>query len=391
MTRSEKLSSEDLELLREKIRKKFQYRMPGKGIPGSTYKEAYEDLRGDILKEAPDSIGSVSLNRLRKLFYYTDPKFCAEDKLENAVFGKDFLSVLELYISDENDTQQRPVQYEPSFKGKKRWIWLGSLGLLTFTFLSIVALFKSKGINKEIGWREDFTSLSIDSLEVRGWEIWERDSSYWSKQLKPGYLTLYTMPGDYWIKPGETRTIKNLLVRRIDCDCCVVTMKINGFFPSQNHQQVGFFILDEKNPRKNNLKYTYRYAKIQKRDLHNEDILYEIEEIGLETFNQKEGEIIDYDQMTICDLQKINPKPCLDTVQLQIRFTNGSAKYFYKEGNDWQGFRATTMHALAYDFKPHYLGITAFQGLTKEDYTPLGAKNIPAFIDFVKVEPCSSN
>ncbi|NUQ25001.1 MAG: hypothetical protein HUU34_13700 [Saprospiraceae bacterium] len=391
MARTEKLSSDDLELLREKIRKKFQYRMPGKEIPGSTYKEAYEDLREDILKQAPDGKGSVSLNRLRKLFYYTDPKFCSEDKLENAVFGKDFLSVLELYISDENGTQQRPVQYEPSFKGTKRWIWLGSLGLLIITFLSMVALLNSKVTKKEIGWKEDFTSLSKDSLKARGWEIWDSVPNEWPNQLKPGYLTLYTIPGDYWVKPGESRTIGNFLVKRIDCDCCIVTMKINGFFPSQNHQQVGFFILDEKNPRKNNLKYTYRYAKIKKRDLHHEDILFEIEEIGLETFNQKEGEIIDYDQMTLCDLQKITPRPCLDTVQLQIRFANGSAEFYWQEGNDWQGFRATTMHALAYNFKPHYLGITAIQGLTKEDYTPLGAKNIPAFIDFVKVEPCSSN
>jgi len=70
-------------------------------------------------------------------------------------------------------------------------------------------------------------------------------------------LTVYTLPGDFWVKPGEERKITNLIVKPIGANNVVITLKIVGFYPSQKFQQIGILLLKEKKMRVPHLRVSY--------------------------------------------------------------------------------------------------------------------------------------
>ena len=80
-----------------------------------TYLGAYEDLRTHILfkcSDVPGAEASISLHRLRKLFYYTDPAYCPVDKLEPLSFGDDFISLLSRFnttVNSDGTPLSKPV------------------------------------------------------------------------------------------------------------------------------------------------------------------------------------------------------------------------------------------------------------------------------------------
>ena len=88
--------------LRERVKLRF-LRSPfnGAGFRISQYKKAYQPLAGDILQALGEktSPASVTTNRLRKLFYYTDPAICDPDKLERSSFVDDFIQALLQYVA----------------------------------------------------------------------------------------------------------------------------------------------------------------------------------------------------------------------------------------------------------------------------------------------------
>lgn len=97
MTKVKTLTQDHLNFLRTHVRMVFESRCPGEVLKETTFKGAYDDLRDDIIKEVSDMAPSVSTQRLRKLFYYTNPAVCPEKQLETPAFGKDFLDAIECY------------------------------------------------------------------------------------------------------------------------------------------------------------------------------------------------------------------------------------------------------------------------------------------------------
>ena len=124
MAKTRLLSEKELIFYRTEVLSQFKRRHPENGIVNiSTYREAYEELRHDILQRLPEKALSVSLNRLRKLFYYTNPKICRASQLQNPSFGKDFLEVLDQYIATlepkaditQVDKSARTLTFKKSF------------------------------------------------------------------------------------------------------------------------------------------------------------------------------------------------------------------------------------------------------------------------------------
>jgi len=69
------LSASEASSLRARLKACFAQRHPEKKpVEPKTYLGAYEELRSDILAIVPEANSSISLNRLRKLIYYTDRK-----------------------------------------------------------------------------------------------------------------------------------------------------------------------------------------------------------------------------------------------------------------------------------------------------------------------------
>jgi hypothetical protein len=96
------------------------------------------------------------------------------------------------------------------------------------------------------GFRDDFHALSADSLAARGWWVVAPDTVYWGKRgVWDGGLTLYTLEGDYWPDSVHRPVIRNLLQRRIPCDCFTMEWHLNQFIPRQNWQQAGILLSED--------------------------------------------------------------------------------------------------------------------------------------------------
>ncbi|HMQ59530.1 MAG TPA: hypothetical protein PKE06_02625 [Flavilitoribacter sp.] len=397
MSRTTRLSPNELAELRTKVRNKYSASSGSREVRGTSYKEGYEELRLDILHVVPDAGGSLGLDRLRKLFYYTDPSVCPPSQMKHPSFGKDFLEALRRYIAEDSLNGQleeghvanenlevggRLLRKKTGFRFYRKFLLLLLLipiGILISLFLKDNELYER--------WREDFGDNSKAGLEKAGWQFWDFDSVYFARQLADtGYLTLYTLKGDFWVKPGEEPYITNFLYRRLDCECCVITFKFKQFYPSQIYQQAAILLMDKVNPKKNNLRIGFTYWEPENRDID------EIDKVrGFQVAIQKNGEIIFFDNSDLCFPAFKASTPCPDTIHFRLMLKNQQMEFQFKENEDWQGFKETTGTIYSYPFKPYYLGIGAFQGQTDMKGKPLNADTIPVLIDFIKVAPCTTS
>ncbi len=395
MSRTTRLSPSELAELRTKVRNKYRALSGSREVKGTSYKEGYEELRSDILRVVPDAESSLGLDRLRKLFYYTDPSVCPPNQMKLPSFGKDFLDAINRYIEDDLNEFQKGAQTDQTRarvgRGQRQRFQVFRLNwkystLLLLTIVGFPMAFLMKWPSPYENWREDFKDNSREGLEKEGWKFWDFDSVYFARQLADtGYLTLYTLKGDFWVKPGEERYITNFLYRRLDCECCVITLKFKQFYPNQLYQQAAILLMDKVNPKENNLKVSFSYWEPENRDFQ------EIDKVrGFQVAIQKNGEIIFADNSSLCFPTPKPSVPCPDTVHFRLMLKNQQMEFQFKENEDWEGFQATTGKIYSYPFKPYYLGIGAFHGQTDKNGRALNADTIPVLIDFIKVEPCTT-
>jgi len=93
---------------------------------------------------------------------------------------------------------------------------------------------------------DEFDDVSATALARRGWSVHSIDSAHWTRRdVKPGHLTLFTLPGDNWPQPGRSPVIRNLLLRRLPSECFVAELRLTSFFPRQNWQQAGLLLLED--------------------------------------------------------------------------------------------------------------------------------------------------
>jgi hypothetical protein len=141
MAKIKELDAAELDCLRSRVRARFETRCPGEVLKETTFKGAYDDLRADILRAVPDVELSLSTQRLRKLFYYTNPAVCAARQLEPPSFGKDFLEAIERYVGEEargNSHVKPPAQSLPARPERRLAAWVLALAgiLLCLTWLA---------------------------------------------------------------------------------------------------------------------------------------------------------------------------------------------------------------------------------------------------------------
>lgn len=372
MPKIRELTYEEVAHLREQVRARFlQQHANGRPSRFATFKDAYEELRADIIKKVPGKASSVSTTRLRKLFYYTDPKICPPEQMQKPSFGRDFIEVLEQYIGGEKPESPTPLKVKPRI-WKMTWLLLPVLligGFATWFF--------QMGTAKN--WREDFDSASVADLRAQGFGWQDFDSLWWSKQLRKGSLTFYTLAGDYWVKPHEPKKIKNLIYKKLEGDCFSVIVKIDDFDPQQNCQQLALFLFDERLSRETHLRAGFGYwTNVELNgDPGVQHTTTEYEEGGHVT------------QQGYYHVRKpANAGPSVKTLWLKILYKNGEATVFQKVNHEWNMWGIC---AQPFDlrFKPAYVGIAAFHGWTENDNTPRNADSIPVFVDCLQVESCN--
>ena len=371
MARTKSLGGAELEKLRAAIREKFRKRNPGlKPVPATTYKEAYDDLRDDIIRVVPEAEQSVSLIRLRKLFYYTDPSVCDAAQLENPGFGKDFLDALDIYAGNPH----RKRLTVPS----RRWVAIllttGTAGLIFWFAFDQVA---------PSDVEEPFNDTNPARLSREGWEILDFDAVSWRRQPRPGMLALYTLPGDYWVKPAEPRRITNLLVHELPDANTDVGTRLIDFYPTQNHQQAGFILFNQEKSRLQHVRVAFGFSGPYPDDPKDlwPDSIPARQEISV-IYSHTNGDI-SQQPFPIAQVAAERHNPATDTIYLRLALRGQKCSVYYKTGFPWSQYALLTTAEL--DFPPAYIGLAAFQGWTRDDLSPKGADTIPAFFDWVEV------
>ena len=371
MSRIRELTSEGASQLRLQVRQRFARGHSNEnGFRPSTFKGAYEDLRDDIIKSVPGAEFSVSLIRLRKLFYYTDSTICPPDQLEKPSFGRDFVEALEKYVGLEKAEQAHFVKPPTT---NYRWI-VGLLLLILFAISGLLLCFFGPQTPKN--WREDFDDTRVETLRERGFEWSDFDAAWWPKQKQEGFLTLHTLRGDYWIKPHEQRVIKNLLYRKVKGDCFTIIAKVDGFNPQKNCQQFTVFLFDERLSRETHLRAGISFWSPSEDNPGVQHTTTDYQEYGQVT------------QMGYYHFRNpANEGHPVKTFWLKIVYKDEKIEVLQKINNDWNIW-AVCARPFDLRFKPAYVGIAAFQGWTNDDGSPRDAEPIPVLVDYLQVESC---
>ncbi len=138
------LTEDEAGHLRSNLLKAYRKRFCRVFIP-VTYLGAYEDLREmilSVLSGKPDAASSVSLHRLRKLFYYTDPSFCPSGQLETLSFGDDFISLLEKFCREKTTMTKEEAVIKPTthlpVRRSRRMVYLVSTILIVLFDLPVL-------------------------------------------------------------------------------------------------------------------------------------------------------------------------------------------------------------------------------------------------------------
>lgn len=372
------LTPDEAARLRKLVRDRFlQSPFNGSGFRVTQYKKSYQPLADNIHRSVAGVEASVTTYRLRKFFYYTDPDVCDESKLEKPSFGDDFIEALLKYI------EEVPVGIPPksTFRYRKR-LWQVS----TLLLCSVITVAGWRWMTEPPKyWEESFDDVSIKGLKSRGFKFLDYDSAAFSRQMKPGQLTLFTYPGDYWVKwdSGEVPVIKNMLVKRLECNHCVLSTEITkNFNPSQNWQQAGVFLFGPEIDPKNNVRITFCYDEGRGYEslLHGiyakkvQKIMVVLLRNGLP---EEKTQVVRLPEVEI-DLQELYLFVNIDRRKIMISF---------RYGNTWNALHQDSNIEMELPFVPAYVGLGAFQGFTDERGKPLGADTIPVFFDYLKVEP----
>ena len=116
--------------------------------------------------------------------------------------------------------------------------------LILLTLASFFFLYVKRSVAENIA--EDFQSVDEAYLARTGWFVQAKEPVFWNRRgEKAGQLTLFTLKGDNWRKPGERPIIQNLLLRPIQNDCFTAEIHLTDFIPTGNWQQAGLLIAED--------------------------------------------------------------------------------------------------------------------------------------------------
>jgi hypothetical protein len=218
-------------------------------------------LYNKVLEETGLVIGWKSLKNYAAFLFsgsagkQENPSVATLDTLSRYVLGVPYTTEAERkreaghfpywYRYREKWTSRRPLAVDRPMVRQQRGWWLMGMGLAGLVLAIIcLSLFFRRGAGP--GFRDDFRSLRSDSMEGRGWWVASKDAAYWDRRVeRHGCLTLYTLKGDYWPDPAQQPVIRNLVLRRIPCDCFTLELHLQDFIPRQNWQQAGILLTED--------------------------------------------------------------------------------------------------------------------------------------------------
>ena len=233
---------------------------------------------------------------------------------------------------------------------------------------------------------DNFNRTNPDSLRAHGRQFLDYDAAWFARQPRAdSMLTLWTLPGDYWVKSEnhEKPLIKNLLVRRLEEDQCVISFRLVDFYPYQNWQSAGIFLFRSDLSRENwyRINFAYHYSDIRFYCSYLSlftNCEHKIQTVLLENGLAKEN------HYTFRCPEFDVPWPAI-TIYVLIKGRKISVNI--QQGHDWNPLVEAPELDRELPFTPAFIGLGAFQGFTDSNDQPLHADTIPAFFDYIKIEP----
>ena len=382
MPRIKRLENEELGYLRDRIRQVYQNRHPTENLPIlNAYLPNYEELKSDILRQVPDALGSVSENRLRKLYYYTDSEHHSENGLQSPNFGIDFLDACYRYISENNFDREgyrnRSVVNTTEKKPAVIWFRVALIGVI---LAGCGWWLWPKPGQVDLGHlpiKEGFDDNSMPALQERGWNLMDPDTPGFTEQDRPGYYKFFTLPGSFWTKPQEPISVPNTLVRSIPEEATGVRACFDAFVPEQNWQSIGMVLFNADLDRQDLIYMSFGFAGSLEKEGHSPWV------ISATRLRSGVPDMPFFTKLVQLD-QNTGEK-----VRLDLNWTEDELRFFtgVNEANgfteEWDPFMQ--IGALEMPFEPAYVGLFACQGWTNDDLEPLQADTIPAYLDWVEI------
>lgn len=248
----------------------------------------------------------------------------------------------------------------PAIPGARsgRWVWWLAGGIVGVAV--VVGLMWILRGGKAESFRDDFHALSADSLAARGWWVSAPDTVYWNRRGDwKGGLILYTMEGDYWPDSVHRPVIRNLLHRRIPCDCFTMEWHLNQFIPRQNWQQAGILLSEDTGFVGKSIRVSIAYNDYNGIYPRSGTILLQ----AITSSSTGKPEEIAHVPLFTADSLRSNPALArdLDHSALRIEKRGDRFRILYADGIlENTSFREIAVHE--FSMQPHYVGLFALKG-----------------------------
>jgi hypothetical protein len=230
--------------------------------------------------------------------------------------------------------------------------------------LAILAVYISQR-NGPGQFTEDFHAVREDTLTGRGWFVKAKDSGYWERRGEfPGCLTLFTLKGDNWPDPVHAPVIRNLLLRKIPCDCFTVELHLEDFIPRQNWQQAGILLMEDTSFAGKSIRITIAYNDYNGGYPRSRSILIQ----AITSLGRNFGKPEEIAHIPLYNVDSLDNSPViaknLDNSALRIEKQGNKFRFLYANGSmENTPFKEMATHE--FPMNPRYVGLFALKGFVE--------------------------
>ena len=309
-----------------------------------------------------------------------NPTVATLDTLSRYVMGAPYTTE----IDRKKDAGHFPYWYEyrARRKGVKRGKWRWGVVVVVGMVLTIVVvgIFRGRAV---AGFAERFGDVSADSLYSRGWWVQAPDNMYWKRRDEaPGCLTLFTMRGDNWPDSLNLPMIRNLLMRRIECDCWTAEVHLKDFIPAQNWQQAGILLMEDTGFTGRSMRISIAYNDYNGVYPRSGAILLQ----GIVSRGGGEDKPEEFAHIVLFPADSLRSRPTLtrDLAHTALRLEKRGDRFriLYADGiAENTSFKEISAHE--FPFRPRYIGLFALRGYVDS------AATLPARFTYFGLDCCT--
>ena len=246
-------------------------------------------------------------------------------------------------------------------KARIRIAAISGMAVIVIAILSVYISLR----NGPVQFTEDFHALREDTLAGRGWFVKAKDSGYWERRGEvPGCMTLFTLKGDNWPDSVQTPVIRNLLLRKIPCDCFTIELHLKNFIPRQNWQQAGILLMEDTSFAGKSIRITLAYNDYNGGYPRSRSILIQ----AITSLGRNFGKPEEIAHIPLYNVDSLDNSPViaknLENSALRIEKQGNKFRFLYANGI-WENTSFKEMATHEFPMNPRYVGLFALKGFVE--------------------------